>query len=375
MFSGLLLIKYEGLNFSRFLDFCIKHNVELKDIEVKEYDKIFFKVSSRDYKHTLLKVKNKWYNISVVKYYGISKFKHVFLRRIGLFIGFACVIITTIIFSKTTFNYNITGLETIEKQEIVDVVEEFGVVLGKINDFDNAELENYLSQQIPKISLVSVMKKGNTLCINIKEKFNSQENVLEAITAPYTMLVNEINVISGTLLVKEGDVVMKGKTLVAPYTVLSDGTKAPCKAVAIIKGDIWFCGNVDFKLKDNILVRTGKKVVVSELTFANKSLLKQNKNVGFELYEVEKTKTYVKNFFLPFGFNKTIYYECEYREVVNTLDENKERLLAESMDIAKNSVPTGYEIVEENQNIIKVDDNLYKIQTYLKSTLEINNAN
>ena len=59
----MLLVRYEGLNFSRFLGFCVKHNVEIRDVEIKSHKEIFFKVSARDYKHTLLKVKNKWYNI------------------------------------------------------------------------------------------------------------------------------------------------------------------------------------------------------------------------------------------------------------------------------------------------------------------------
>lgn len=370
----MLLVRYEGLNFSRFLGFCVKHNVEIRDVEIKSHKEIFFKVSARDYKHTLLKVKNKWYNIYIVKRFGINKLKHLFLRRIGLFVGFACVIITTLVFSKTTFNFSITGLETLSREEVLGVVEEFGVQYGKINDFDNDALEDYLLEKFPKISLVSVMTKGNTLCINIKEKFEGSTDVFEPITAPYTMLINEITIVSGTSLVKVGDVVMKGKSLVEPYTIMPDGTKAPCKAVAVIKGDIWFCGNVDFRTKENILVRTGKKLVVSELKFADKTMLKQSKAVEFEHYEVEKTSTQVRNFFLPFGYHKTTYYECEYKEITRSLEENKEGLMAESMKIAKANVPSGYEILEEKQNIIKVSDDLYKIQTYLRSTLEINNA-
>ena len=77
---------------------------------------------------------------------------------------------------------------------------------------------------------------------------------------------------------------------------------------------------------------------------------------------------------MPFGYHKTTYYECEYKEITRSLEENKEGLMAESMKIAKANVPSGYEILEEKQNIIKVSDDLYKIQTYLRSTLEINNA-
>ena len=374
-FKNSVLVKYEGLNFNRFLDFCLKHNIELSDIEVKGPKVIFFKVSAHTYKHTLLKAPNKWYNISVVDRFGVNKLKHIFFKRIGLFVGLICIVVFSMLFSKTTFNYNITGLETINKEEIVSAIESFGIKRGKINEFNNEELEQYLIENIQQISLVSVMTKGNTLCVNIKEKTQSEKVEFSYITAPYTMLINEISLTSGTALVKVGDVVLKGTKLVAPYIVNGDGSKNQCKVSAVIKADVWFCGNVDFKVKDNVLVRTGKKVVHSEVLFANKTMLKSTPSINYENYEVEKRETKIVNLFYPLTFKRTVYYECEYKEVTQSLEDNKQKLLTESEKNAYNTLPSGFSVSKKTQNIIKVNENLYKVQTYLRSTLEINSEN
>lgn len=368
------LVKYEGLNFNKFLDLCLKHNIQLTDIKVLSNKEIIFKVCSSQYKKVLLKNKNSWYKLTIEKKLGFEKIKEMFFKRIGLAVGLVCVIIFCVIFSKTTLNYNITGCETIDKQQVISAVENFGVRFGKINKFNNDDLENYLITNIPNISLVSVMTKGNTLCVNIKEKTQSEVDTYDYITAPYTMLITHIEVVSGTPLVKVGDVVLKGKELVAPYTVGLNNEKLPCKAMANIKADVWFCGNVDFKINDTQLIRTGQKITHSFLMYNNTTILSKQKDINFEYYEVEQTQAKIKNFFLPLTFKTIKYYECEYKTITNSLLENQESLLQQSKEIALKNVPSGFAVVEETQKIINVDNNLYKFQTYLKSTLEINNA-
>ncbi len=372
MLQGYYLVKYEGLNFERFLHFIVKNDIEIWDIKKRNYNEIYFKVSARNYKHKLLKHQEKWYNITIVKKYGLAKIKSIFFKRIGLVVGCACVIIISAIFSKTTFNYKITGCKNLTQRQIEQALENFGIKKGKINNFNNDDLEQYLLENLPEISLVSVMVKGNTLSVNIKEKEVGTVTVLQPITASHTMLITEANVSSGTLVVNVGDVVLKGKTLVEPYVVNSDGTKNPCKAVATIKGDIWFCGNIDFSEKELVLVRTGKKIVKSELVFGNKTILNKQPQLTFEYFEQKNTQSKIQNFFLPITFKKQIFYECRLQEIERSFESEKEALFAESKKLAYNSVPSGFVIVEEKQNVIKVD-NVYKVQTYLKSSIEVTN--
>ncbi len=374
MLMGYYLVKYEGLNFDRFLDYVIRQNVDIWDLKKVSAKEIYFKVSAFNYKHILSKHTQKWYNICIVQKYGLAKLKSTLIRRVGLVVGLSCVIILSAIFSKTTFNYSITGLNTISQQQVEDLLENYGIKKGKINNFNNDDLEQYLLEKLPKISLVSVMVKGNTLSINIKEKEESLNTYLPVITSPYTMLITGINVTSGTLAVKVGDVVKKGSVLVYPYVLNTDGSKTKCKAVASIQGDIWFCGNVDFKEKEEVLVRTGRKTTKRTTYFGKYPLLTKNPNVSFEFYEVESRQSQTKNFFLPFSTKTQVYYECKYKTVTRSLEKEKEGLFKQSKQNAYATLPAGFNVVEETQQIIKVD-NIYKIQTYLKCNVEITNDN
>ena len=55
--------------------------------------------------------------------------------------------------------------------EIKKQIYNFGIRIGKINNFKTQELEKYLLENMPQLSLVSVQVKGNSIIVNAYENF------------------------------------------------------------------------------------------------------------------------------------------------------------------------------------------------------------
>ena len=59
-------------------------------------------------------------------------------------------------------NINVYGNTSINKDEIVEKIKDFGIKKFSTMNFSNQDLENYLAQSLD-LSFVSAITKGNTL--------------------------------------------------------------------------------------------------------------------------------------------------------------------------------------------------------------------
>ena len=112
--------------------------------------------------------------------------------------------------------------ESIQKRFTEDIVRKFiilcilssifGIISGtingikdkQINKIENNVIEQHLKKSFEDISLVSVIKKGTNLIVNVKEKELVEQNY-SPICAPNNLLIERIEVSQGIQKVKEGE--------------------------------------------------------------------------------------------------------------------------------------------------------------------------
>lgn len=370
--KNLLKIKYEGLNWEWFQNQVLLLGVTIYNLDRKDYKNITFHLSSKDYKTITKCEKLKNCKLQIIEWSGFQKLKHHFISRLGVCIGILVMIISIISISRITLSFNIYGLENMEKGIVENKLYEFGIRKGKTNNFQNEELEKYLLSSIPNISMVSVMKKGNAICINIKEKKDKIDEIFENLTTPYNIVIKSINVVSGTALYKEGDVVSAGKPIVGAYTII-DGRKTNCKVVATIEAQAWWTNSLKFETKKVVQQRTGKKLSSTQVLWNDKVILGSEKQPKFSMYEFVEENSNITCNFLPLRINRKTYYETKEIEVLQNFEESKDILLHESRLMAYNKVPTYINITNEEQKIISQNDFIY-VNTYLTADVEIKNV-
>lgn len=369
--NSITKLKITGLNFDKFFVMMNLNDIELFDLKRLSYNELVLSVKQYDYSKFMKLIKPLNYKIENLKYGGVGLIKYLFFKRLGVFLGLLISVILFIIVNNFTFNFTVLGLENINRELVIEEINKFGVKPFKINNFNNGELEKYLTEKIKQISLVSVKKKGTTLIVNIKEKLPEITEEFVPIYSDYNFIIETINVYSGSSKYKVGDIIKKGDILVEPY-IISNDQKVMCKPVAEITGKAYFTSSIEFQEKSIELQRTGKSVVVeSNYELGGKTFLKNKKKNNFNKFELEtKTTNLFNNFFLPIKINKTIAYELKEVEVVKSFDENKENLEKEVLKNAKSKIINNLNIDEEKIIITKTE-NKYYVNCYICCIIKI----
>ena len=289
---------------------------------------------------------------------------------IASFVGIAVSIIFCFVVSNITLKIDVLGAEQSTCKEIVEQLKTINVTTGKINTISNEDIEQFLKQNNSKISLVSVVKRGTNLIVNIKEKV-TLNNSVSPICASCNMVIENISVSQGVAKVKIGDVVKKGQILVEPQIVLTNGETKKLKPIAKIDAKVWIIGNVEYNTEEIAYKRTGKKIVWSSYELNGNKIFSNTPQVKFENYEKIEYNNYVfNNIFLPIKLNRTVFYETKPETIKRNFEDDKESLIIKSKEIAYKKLPGGVKVESENTTISSVGKKYY-VTTYLQINLKI----
>jgi len=292
----------KNLNKEKILKEIVKIT-SLKNVKITESEFSFY-VNSKYQKKVNKILKSKNCKIVNKEKKGLFTFLRNTVLRLGVVIVLAIMFIFLCISNLFVFQYKVLGLDLLTENEIYNVLKENDITGIKLkSNINKKQLEN-LILNVDKVSLVSVVVKGNTLIINIKEKIYNEEyedkGQFKPLVSNYNGIITEISVISGTPLVKMGQTVKVGQELVAPYTIDSSGNKLSVKPLAEIKADTFNYTISEFSDEKIIYEDTGKKIKSKQIFLGNSVLYKNSKENSFQYYRVEDKITYLtSNLLLP----------------------------------------------------------------------------
>lgn len=354
-FKNSVTLFTSGYNLERNLNILCNKNIEFLSIE---------KINSKVAKIEILPLyenevqvflKGKNIEITKKKYNGILKIQKFLLSRFGILIGLFFVFCFFIIASNYVWNIEIFGNETHSSNEIITILNQNGVNLfDALNDKTNNEIEKIVFDNFDEVSMVSVVKKGTTIIINIKERLQNDEyenSEFSALVANNDGIITNIDLIQGTLLVKVGDVIRAGQDLVAPYIINSSGQQIPMEPKADIYADVWLSGeSIHYDMR-NIVERTGNKVLERRIEFLGKEIFSNEFKIPYEKYEIEKTETYLTENLIPIKYQLINYYEVINKIIEQSFDEVKTEKIDEAKNLAEIRMKEGEDIKSENHII------------------------
>ena len=256
-------IRVDGLNLDKLFKIFKKNNIAVFNVKRTSYKQIFFNVKSSQVKNLLISLNKPCYNVTVEKHYGISKVFSLLKKRIGVSVGVLVFTIIVIVLSSFVWSIEVYGNEDISDAEVMSALTSAGVTVGKT--FDNKQIEyaeNYLQQNLNKVSMVSVIKKGSSIIVNIKEvrspEVMNMVGTSSDLVSDFEGLVTAVNLVQGTPLVQVGDTVQMGDTLIAGYFNTLNGNKTNCIAMGDVFAKVWYSSTLEFD--ENLVInrRTGK---------------------------------------------------------------------------------------------------------------------
>ena len=167
--GGKVRIEVFGVNIDKLYKILKNNNIRMQNIERKDYKTLLFTTLSSNMKKLIAITSNSCYNIKVISHYGIAKITHFFKKHLGYLIGIFLFLSVITISNFYVSDIKIYGLSSIDEQQICLVLNQNGIkVGGLISSIESEKISSIISNEFKQISLISVMKKGTTIIINIK---------------------------------------------------------------------------------------------------------------------------------------------------------------------------------------------------------------
>lgn len=356
--------KIKGVNLEKCFNNLIKNKIKLKNIIKNQDNTAEFYINYKNDK--VLKQNLNKFNITILeeKDFGVQYFFRNLFFRVGLIS--ACIISLIFLFISQMFIFKIEiyGNDKLSKTEIISELEKLGVnSFTPKSSLNLSKLESELLENMPEISLVSIITKGNSLILNLQEKVINDEyqNVgnFEALKATASGRIKSINLKQGTLKVKVGDIVKEGDILVEPYIIDSSGEKRSVKAEAEILAEIWFEARVTHYDSSMKTIKTGNKIVKDNIFFLNLPIYVDKKEVTFTEYEVSKNIINLSNFLIPIKIERITCEEITTIKEEIPFEDVKDELILEAKNLAlekakNNSVVDEYHTVTSNAGVTSI---------------------
>lgn len=219
-FKGYLIIELCGESKERFVNLCSNRAIEILHIFSFE-DRWFCKIHCRDYKKIYPFIKKTGCCTKIQEKRGFPFLLKKMKKRKGLFVGAALAWLIISQCSGRIWDIEVQGGFLHTKEQILRVIKEELKVYGGVlsSGVDCFEIEKRLRLDYSEIGWISVERKGCRLSVMMNEsvmpeQVDTMENPCH-IVAERDGVVTRLEVLSGTPLVKAGDVVSKGDILIS----------------------------------------------------------------------------------------------------------------------------------------------------------------
>ena len=217
--------RVKGLNIAQFLKALNARGVVVKKFVKLAYNEFEISISKKHKSQfdSLAKLYHYEYNLKSIP--TLNKCLN-FAKKNLVFLITACLMLSSFaFFSQVVLRVEIFGLENIEKQEILEVLDKNNYKVGKFkSSYDLDNVENVLKQNIPLVSLASAVIKGSTLIVNINEKIDNSPYLYDypPIVSPFNAIVEDIILISGSITIEKNNTAKQDDIIIAPYIVVGE---------------------------------------------------------------------------------------------------------------------------------------------------------
>lgn len=318
--------------------------------------KISFKVDRKKCKNIEQLLDKKGAKVISKRNVGFWYFLKSSIFRIGVILPIIAFLMVYIFFSNFVFQIKIYGNEIISDQEVLEMIEGCGVGGITPKSAINTKVIEDKIMEMRAVSLVSVIIRGNTLVVGIKEKLNNEEyedrDNFKPLCSEFNGIITEATIIQGTLKVAVGQTVKVGQELVAPYVQDTSGNILSVKPMAIIKADVFYTYTEDvpdIKIEeyDTGNVQISKKLVLGDLNVYTEPF-----SPTFSNYRTTVQEEYLTyNNLFPIKYIIYKYYETQAIQIEDYFNSNKNEIIEQVRQKTRLLVDE-YDIIKEEYHTI-----------------------
>lgn len=319
LIRGYVVIRVNDINSEKTLNILRRKNIKVWDVEKKDKS-IKFKISYEDYIANLELISEL---INPVSKKGFMlKLNKIKFRR-GFSIGILILIISLYLLTSMIWGIEVIGTNQTNTNKIIYLLQENQVkVPVPISQIEAKKLETLIYNNLDYFKFVEVFVEGSKLIVFVKEKQPEntavKSNDPSSIISLKNAIISKVIAKSGQPVVKEGDVVYEGQTLIMGIVKnknSDDFVMVPSEGIVYAKT------YYNFEMKEekirSVPVATNKSKSVYYLKINGNSIKIIGDKDPYENYNYRETIINVPiiSNFTDISFLKSVYYEETIKEI------------------------------------------------------------
>ena len=364
LIRGYVVIRTDDKNAEKVLNILRRRNIAVWDVE-KKGKGIKFKISYEDY----IKNSNLINEIvnPVIKRGAMLKLNKVKFRK-GFSIGLLILIISLYLLTSMIWDVEVVGTNQTNTNEILGLLEENKIKIPvSISRIETKQLETLIYNNF-EYKFVDVFVEGSKLIIFVRERepepAEIKSNEPSSIISVKNAIINKVIAKSGQPVVKEGDVVYEGQTLIMGIVKNKNSDEfMMVPSDGIIYGKTYY----NFEMKEekirSVNVSTNKSKFVYYLKINGNSIKIIGDKDPYERYDYRESVIkvpFVSNI-TDISFLKGVYYEEEIKEIEIDKQTAQNKMKVAMYDELLERCDDDSKILKSNINFSEDDEFYYLI--------------
>lgn len=369
--TGYLDIALWGDDPERVINMAMARGIRLWDIRQDDTGSYRLKIRLGAYRAIRQLARRCRCRIKTVKKYGVPFYLMWARKRRILVAGTLFFFIMLYILASFVWFIEVKGNNNVDTQEIMRSLKSQGLKVGiPKSSFVREEVEDRLLLDIPELAWAGIEIRGSRVIVEVAEKTlppTGEEIKPADIIAAREGIIEELLVLRGTALVKEGDRVLVGQSLVAgmiypEIQINQDGSITPVgeaqrvRALALVRARVQHAQIGECLLKESIERDTGKETTAIILKYRGWDMtLRGPRETPYEHYRTVSRVQTIMPGRIPGGPVEliTVNYLEQVRDVYErSLEEAYSEAVSRAKKETLKTLPPDCRIIKEEHELI-----------------------
>lgn len=273
--------------------------------------------------------------ISICRRQGVFHFLRRFRKRAYLLLIPVPFFLCFLLLSTRLWQIDVAGNVSIPRSEIMAALETVGVYPGVSGlHLDNPQIRSRMQEALGKLSWCTVQVHGSRALVVVRERREAptvvDDTLAREVAAAKTGTIDVVQVLEGKSLVKRGDTVIQGQTLITGVLTDRQEQQRNVHAMGRVMAWTWYEKGMEFPLQAQQKDYTGEEKTLYSLKIGDLRLnFFNDSSISWECYDKMTTEDRAELFGLPLPVSlQRTEYRC-YRLYQEQIDQEEGTALLE----------------------------------------------
>lgn len=366
-YKGRVYIKAQGHKLSEFINSALRDNIVFYNGK-RTPDSIIAEINIEDFSRLRRIAREEEIKLQIRAKYGFPFILFRWQKRKGLIAGLFIVFMALTVLSQFVLSVSVEGNDRVPTEVIIAEAEKLGVKRWTLKyELNLDEVSKQLQENISDIVWATMEERGTNIRIRVVEKTLPEKVIYKGdLIAAKKGYVEEVIVIQGIPIVKEGQLVEEGQVLIkaaggmVEYSYDNQGkakenmVNAPA-AKGFVRGKVWYKGEEKVLLEEDLSEPTGRTAIGWGIKIGERVIMITNQDSPYpEADEETKTNKLLtwRNWDFPVEIINKHYEEKQTIHVKRSISEARAYAEIQAREEVKKEIPADAQILEERVRIL-----------------------